>query len=43
MHCSCAMTALKVTPPADEEGVDVEGAEKTGRVVVFVGDRKSVV
>jgi len=28
MHYSCAMTALKVTLLADEEGADVEGAEE---------------
>ena len=26
------MTALRVTPPADEEGADVEGVEEAGRV-----------
>ena len=30
------MTALKVTPPADEEGADVEGAEEAGGVAVSV-------
>ena len=36
MHCSCAMTASRVTPPVDEKGTDVEGAEEAGRVVVSV-------
>ena len=30
MHCSYAMTSLRVTPPTDEKGVDVEGAEEAG-------------
>ena len=34
MQCSCTMTASRVTPLADEEGADVEGAEEAGRVVV---------
>ena len=36
MHCSYAMTALRVTLPTDEEGVDVEGVEEVGGVTVFV-------
>ena len=39
MRCSCAMTASRVTPPADEEGVDVEGAKEAGGVVVPVCGR----
>ena len=30
------MTALRVTPPVDEEGADVEGAEEAGGVAIFV-------
>ena len=30
------MTALRVTPPNDEEGKDVEGAKEAGGVAVFV-------
>ena len=36
MHYSCAMTALKVTPPANEEGANVEGAEEVEGAVVSV-------
>ena len=36
MRSSYAITASKVTPPTDEEGVDVEGAEEVGGVAVFV-------
>ena len=36
MHYSYTMTASRVTPPADEEGADVEGAEEAGGVAVFV-------
>ena len=36
MHCSCAMTTLRVILPTDEEGVDVEGVEEVGGVVVSV-------
>ena len=28
MHYSCTMIASRVTPAAEEEGVDVEGAEE---------------
>ena len=36
MLCSCAMTASRVTPPAEEENADVEGAEEVGGAVVCV-------
>ena len=36
MHCNCAMTASRVTPPDNEESADVEGAEKVRGVVVSV-------
>ena len=38
MHYSCSMTASRVTPPVDEEGPDVEGAEEAGGVAVSVHD-----
>ena len=38
MHCSCAMTTLRVTPPADEKGADVEGAEEVGGAAVSIYD-----
>ena len=33
------MTALRVTPPADEEGADVEGVEEAGGVAVSIHGR----
>ena len=36
MCCSCVMTTSRVTPPADEEGADVEGAEEAGGVAVSI-------
>ena len=39
MHCSYAMTALRVTPPADEEGADVEVAKEAEGVAVSVCGR----
>ena len=36
MHCSCAMTVSKVTLPANEEGVDVDGVEEAKGADVFV-------
>ena len=39
MRCNCAMTASRVTPPADEEGADVEEAEEVGEVAVSVHGR----
>ena len=36
MRCSYAMTASRVTPPTDEEGADVEGAEEAGGAAVCV-------
>ena len=39
MRCNCAMTASRVTPPADEEGADVEEAKEVGEVAVSVHGR----
>ena len=36
MRWSCAMTTLKVTPPAEEKGADVDRVEKAGGVTVSV-------
>ena len=36
MHYSCIMTASRVTPLADEEGADVEGAEEAEGAVVSI-------
>ena len=36
MRCSCAMTASKVTPLANEEGADVEGAEDAEGAIVSI-------
>ena len=36
MCCSCAMTASRVTPPTDEEGANVEGAEEAGGAAIYV-------
>ena len=36
MHWSRAMTASKVTPPAEEEGADVEEAEEVGGATACV-------
>jgi len=36
MHCSYAMTTSRVTPPIDEEGVDMEGAKEVGGATVFI-------
>ena len=36
MRCSYAMTASRVTPPANEEGVDEEGEEEAKGVTVSV-------
>ena len=36
MRRSCTMFASRVTPPAKEEGVDVDGAEEAGGVAVLV-------
>ena len=36
MRTSCAMMASRVTPPIEEEGVEVDGAEKAGGVAVSV-------
>ena len=33
------MTASKVTPPADEEGANVEGMEEVGEVAILVCGR----
>ena len=34
MHTSCTMMALKVTPPVEEEGEKVDGAEEAGGVAI---------
>ena len=39
MRSSYAITASKVTPPTDEEGAYVEGAEEAGGVIVSVRGR----
>ena len=36
MRYSCAMTASRVTRPADEEGANVEGAEEAGGATVSI-------
>ena len=36
MHTSCTMMASRVTPPIEDEGVEVDGAIEAGGVVVFV-------
>ena len=36
MHYICAMTASRVTPPIDEKGADVEGAEEVRGVAVSI-------
>ena len=36
MHTSCAMMASRVTPLTEEEGVEVDGVEEVGGVVVSV-------
>ena len=41
MRCNCAMTASRVTPLTDEEGVDVEEAKEAGGVTVSVCGRLS--
>ena len=36
MRCNCAMTASRVTPLTDEEGVDVEEAKEAGGAAVSI-------
>ena len=36
MRTSYAMMALRVTPPTEDEGAEVDGAKKAGRVVVSI-------
>ena len=36
MHSSCAVMAFSITPPAEEEGVEVDGVEWAGGVAVLV-------
>ena len=36
MHTSCAMIASRVTPPAEDEGAEVDGAVEAGGAVVSV-------
>ena len=42
MLYSCAMTASRVTPPAEGESADVEGAEEVGGAVVCVWGRRGL-
>ena len=39
MRYTYAMTTSRVTPPADEEGADVEGAEEVGGAIVSICGR----
>ena len=39
MRTSCAMMALSVTPPAEDERAEVNGAVEAGRVAVSVCGR----
>ena len=39
MHYSYAMTASRVTPPADEKSADMEGVEEAGGAAVSVRGR----
>jgi len=41
MRYNCAMTASRVTPLVDEEGVDVEGVEEAEGVAISVRGRFS--
>ena len=41
MHSSYAMMTSRVTPPAEEEGVEVDGVEQARGVVVLVRGRFS--
>ena len=36
MHTSCTMMASRVTPPIEDEGVEVDGAVEAGGVTVLV-------
>ena len=36
MHTSCAMMASRVTPPAEDEGAEVDGVVEAGGAVVSV-------
>ena len=36
MHTSCAMMALSVTPPSEDEGAEVDGAVEVGGVAVSI-------
>ena len=36
MHTSCAMMALRVSPPDEEEGVEVERVEEAEGVTISV-------
>ena len=36
MRTSCAMMALRVTPPVEDKGVEVERVEEAGGVTVSV-------
>ena len=39
MRISYAMMALRVTPPAEEEGAEVDGVEEAGGVAILVHGR----
>ena len=39
MHYSYAMITSRITPPVDEEGANVEGAEEVGGVAISVYGR----
>ena len=39
MRISYAMMALRVTPPAEEEGAEVDGVEEAGGVAISVRGR----
>ena len=41
MHKSCAMMVSRVTPPAEEEGAEVDGVEEAGGDTVSVHGRFS--
>ena len=36
MHTSCAMMALSVTPPVEDEGAEVDGEVEAGGATIFV-------
>ena len=36
MHTSCAMMASRVTPPAEDKGVEVDGAVEAGGAAISI-------